>query len=48
MNTLAAAPNPTGPPILNNFWQAFEIIFTINGRMPQCQRIAEMQDITIM
>ena len=48
MKTLAAAPSPTGPPMLNNFWHAFAIKLTTNGRTPQYQRIAEMHDITMM
>ena len=48
IKTFAAAPKPTGPPILKSFWHAFEIRLTINGRTPQYQSIADTHDITIM
>ena len=47
-NTLAAPPNPIGPPILNNLWQIEEKPLTINGSIPQCHNIAVIEDITIM
>ena len=48
INIFAAAPKPTGPPILKTLWQALDIRLTINGNIPQYQRIADIHDITMM